>query len=258
MLLPIGDEDRKRSRPAYVTIGLALANIVVFFLLQEGGTNTEFIYGWSVIPQEIITGEDLVSPAVVEVNGEEVEVPQAPGPTPIYLTILSSMFMHGGFAHLFGNMLYLWIFGDNVEHRFGAWHFLGFYLASGCAATFAQIALNPESVVPNLGASGAISGVLGGYLVLFPRNRVFAVFFFNIIAIPAAVAIGLWILFQFFNGLGAVMVSQETLGGVAYGAHIGGFLAGVVLALFLRMVVKERERPNIFSRVEENSSRRYW
>lgn len=258
MLLPIGDEDRERSRPAYITIGLVFANILVYFLFQGGGANTEFIYGWSVVPQEIVTGEDLVRPAVVEVEGKEVEVPQAPGPAPIYLTILSAMFMHGGFAHLFGNLLYLWIFGDNVEHRFGGGQFLGFYLVSGIAATFAQIALDPSSVIPNLGASGAISGVLGAYLVLFPRNRVFAVFLFNIVAIPAALAIGLWVVFQFVNGLGAVMVTQETVGGVAYGAHIGGFLAGVVLALFLRVVIKERERPNIFSRAEERSSRRYW
>lgn len=236
MLIPIGDDDRRLTGPAYVTWLLLAANLAVFFLFQQAGANEAFTYGWSVIPQEIVSGIDLTAPQQVTVGNQSITIPQAPGPTPIYLTILSAMFMHGGFAHLFGNLLYLWIFGDNVEHRFGAGTFLLFYLVSGLAATAGQVALGPESVIPNLGASGAISGVLGAYLVLFPRNRVSALFFYFIVSIPAAVAIGLWILFQFFNGLGSVMVSQETVGGVAYAAHIGGFAAGIVLALFLRGV----------------------
>src|SRR5690606_38565516 len=127
-------------------------------------------------------------------------IPQEPGPNPIQLTILSAMFMHGGWLHLGGNMLYLWIFGDNVEHRVGAWKFLAFYLVSGIVATFAQIAVHPEAVIPNLGASGAISGVLGAYLVLFPRNRVNAVFFFRIVSLPAVVVIGFWALLQVIDG----------------------------------------------------------
>ena len=258
MLFPISDDDRKLSGPAVVTLGLVAANLAVFFLLQQAGANEAFTYGWSVIPQELMTGQDLVSPQTVRVGGEAVEIPQAPGPSPIYLTILSAMFMHGGFAHLFGNLLYLWIFGDNVEHRFGAVPFLLFYLGSGLAATVAQVALDPQGVVPNLGASGAISGVLGAYLVLFPRNRVYAIFFFNIISIPAVVAIGIWILFQFVNGYGAIMASQETVGGVAYGAHIGGFVAGVVLAFVMRMMIRKPERASVFSRQQEQHSRRYW
>lgn len=258
MLFPISDDDRRLSGPAYITTGLILANLAVFFLLQQMGADDAFTYGWSVIPQEIVTGTDLVETQTVEANGETVPIPQAPGPTPIYLTILSAMFMHGGFAHLFGNLLYLWIFGDNVEHRFGALPFLAFYLISGLAATLAQVALDPQSVIPNLGASGAISGVLGAYLVLFPRNRVYAVFFFNIIAIPAVVAIGIWIVFQFINSFGAIMYSQETVGGVAYGAHIGGFLAGLVLAMIMRVMIRKKEKPNVFTRWEEQYSRRYW
>jgi membrane associated rhomboid family serine protease len=211
-----------------------------------------------VIPYELVTGEDLVEPVGVSVGGETVAVPQAPGPAPIYLTILSAMFMHGGFAHLFGNLLYLWIFGDNVEHRFGAIPFLFFYLGSGLVATVAQVALDPGSVIPNLGASGAISGVLGAYLVLFPRNKVYAIFFFTVISIPAIVAIGLWIVLQFINGYGAIALSQETLGGVAYGAHIGGFFAGIVLATIMRLFIRSKERPNVFSRYEQQYSRRYW
>lgn len=241
MLFPIGDENRRDTGPAFVTITLIIANVAVFFLLQQAGANESFTYGWSVVPREIATGTDLTQPQAVSVGGQTVEIPQAPGPSPIYLTILSAMFMHGGFAHIFGNMLYLWIFGDNVEHRFGAVPFLAFYLVSGLVATFAQIFMDPGSIVPNLGASGAISGVLGAYLVLFPRNKVTAIFFYFIVSIPAVVAIGLWIAFQFFNGLGSFMVSQESVGGVAYAAHIGGFAAGVVLALVMRIVIK-RER----------------
>ena len=193
------------------------------------------------------------------VGGERIEIPEEPGPSPIYLTILSAMFMHGSYLHLFGNLLYLWIFGDNVEHRFGSGVFLSFYLISGIAATFAQVFLDPTSVVPNLGASGAISGVLGAYLVLFPRNRVRAILLYFIVSVPAVVAIGLWIVFQFINGYGAVMASEETVGGVAYGAHIGGFVAGVVLALVLRMVIKQKERDTAISRhPERDQSRQYW
>lgn len=257
MLFPISDDDRRLSGTAYITIGLVLANLAVFFLLQQAGANEAFTYGWSVIPREIVSGADLVAPQEVRLGEEVVSIPQAPGPTPIYLTILSAMFMHGGFAHLFGNLLYLWIFGDNVEHRFGSRLFLGFYLVSGLAATVAQIVLDTASVVPNLGASGAISGVLGAYLVLFPRNRVYAIFFFNIISIPAILAIGVWILFQLFNGYGAIMASQETVGGVAYGAHIGGFVAGAIMALVMRPLVKQ-ERPNVFQHREASTSRRLW
>src|SRR5690606_31410943 len=126
-----------------------------------------------------------------------VAVPHAPGPVPMHLTVLTATFMRGGLAHLGGDLLYLWIVGDNDEHRFGALPFVAFYLVSGVAATVAQIALDPDSVIPNLGASGAISGVLGAYLVLFPKNRVFALFFFRVVAIPAVLALGLWIALQF-------------------------------------------------------------
>lgn len=246
MLFPIGDENKQGSRPAYVTYLLIAANLVVFFLLQGAGGNEEFTYGWSVVPLEIVSGEDITETQTVRVGGQTVDIPQHPGPTPIYLTILSAMFMHGGLMHLFGNMLYLWIFGDNVEHRFGALPFLAFYLLSGLAATAAQIALDPTGIIPNLGASGAISGVLGAYLVLFPKNRVHAIFFYYIVSVPAVVAIGLWIVFQFINGLGSVVAAQETVGGVAYGAHIGGFLAGMILATALRVIIK-KERSNVFS-----------
>lgn len=260
MLLPISDDDRRISGPAYVTWGLIVANLAVFFLLQQAGGNPSFDYGWSVIPQEITTGQDLTMPQTVEARGRSVEVPQAPGPSPIYWTLLAAMFMHGGWMHLGGNMLYLWIFGDNVEHRFGAGVFLAFYLVSGLVATLAQVLLNPDGVVPNLGASGAISGVLGAYLVLFPRNRVHALLFYFVVSVPAVVAIGFYIVLQFIEGFGAIMVSEGTLGGVAYGAHIGGFFTGALLALVLRSLIKKEKDENVISRTarRDERSRRYW
>ncbi len=241
MLIPIGDQNLQGVRPAYVTYVLIALNLFVYFFLQGAGTNEEFTYGWSVVPLEITSGRDLVEPQTLSVGGESIQIPHHPGPSPIYLTILSAMFMHAGLMHLFGNMLYLWIFGDNIEHRFGALPFIVFYLGTGVAATLAQIALEPGSIIPSLGASGAISGVLGAYLVLFPKNKVHSLFFYFIVSVPASVAIGMWIIFQFVNGLGSFAATQETVGGVAYGAHIGGFFAGVILAFLMRMFIPKEE-----------------
>jgi membrane associated rhomboid family serine protease len=253
MLFPIGDDDRRLSGPAYITLFLVIANVLIF-LLQL--TDESITYGWSVVPREITSGQDLVGAEVIRTEHGTVQIPHAPGPNFIYFTIISAMFLHGGFAHLFGNMLYLWIFGDNVEHRFGALPFLLFYLASGIAGTIAHIALGPQSIIPSLGASGAISGVLGAYLILFPRNKVHAVFLYTIVSIPAIAAIGIWIVFQFISGMGSIAATSQT-GGVAYGAHVGGFFAGAVLALILRTVIRE-ERPNVLSRAESADSKQWW
>jgi membrane associated rhomboid family serine protease len=250
MLFPISDDDRHLLRPASVTIVLVAANLLVF-LYQLA--NPAFIYAASVIPLEIVKGIDLTAPVLVHAGGRLVEIPQAPGPTPIHLTLLSAMFMHGGWAHLGGNLLYLWIFGDNVEHRFGGMRFLAFYLASGLAASFAQIAVAPESVIPNLGASGAISGVLGAYMVLFPRNQVMVVFFFRIVTIPAVFVLGLWALMQVFSGVGSLETAGTT-GGVAYAAHIGGFVAGVATGLIARFTLKS-EPPTAFRHIYEQRVR---
>lgn len=260
MLFPISDDNRDLAKPAYVSLTLIGLNLLVFFLLQGAGRNADFIYGWSVIPYELTANVDLVAPQVVEAGGREVQIPQAPGPRPIYLTILSAMFMHGGYAHLFGNLLYLWIFGDNVEDRLGGLGFLGFYLLCGVAATFAQVALDPTGVVPNMGASGAISGVLGAYIVFFPRNRVHALFFYVVVSVPAFVAIGLWIVFQFFNGMGSIVASEAALGGVAYGAHIGGFLIGVAIAGLMRLIGSGDEpssggRQDLYDRYRQSAPR---
>ena len=264
MLFPLSDDDRALTRPAVVTLILLAANVALF---AWQFADPAFTHGWSAVPAEITTGVDLVNdePLAVDDPQREIrspaDIPQrrGPGPAPaIYLTLLSAMFMHGGLAHIGGNLLYLWIFGDNVEHRFGALPFLAFYLVSGLAASFAQIALDPDSVIPTLGASGAISGVLGAYLVLFPRNKVNAIFLFRVVSIPAFVVLGLWIAFQFVNGYGAIAATEQT-GGVAYGAHIGGFVAGVLVALVYRGM-GGREHPNVLSVAAEREpgNRRLW
>ncbi len=233
-MLPIGDQDVPGRGLAWVTVALIAVNVAVFLLFQGAGAETRstvaFTYGFSAIPYEITHGVDLVRTA----GG----VPQAPGPSPIYLTLLTSLFMHAGWAHIGGNMLFLWIFGDNVEHRVGPIRFLLFYLAAGVIASMAQILINPNSPVPTLGASGAISGVLGAYIILYPVNRV-TVWAWFIVTVPAVVVIGMWIVLQFVNGFGAFAVSQETDGGVAYFAHIAGFIVGVLVGLLVRATIPE-------------------
>jgi membrane associated rhomboid family serine protease len=253
MFIPIGDDDRHLDGPAYVTIFLLLANLLVFGYQVA---NPEFTQGWSLVPAQITTGEDLTGLQRTRVEGQVVEIPHSPSPSPIFLTLFSSLFMHAGLLHLGGNMLYLWIFGDNVEHRFGSLAFLVLYLASGLAGSLAHILLSPDSIIPSLGASGAISGVLGAYLILFPRNRVHAVFFFYIISLPAIVVIGFWIAFQLFFGLGQIFGGEQAAG-VAYGAHLGGFFAGILLAVIMRIMIKV-ERPNVLTRAEHADSRRVW
>jgi membrane associated rhomboid family serine protease len=238
MFFPISDDDQEINSPAIVTYVLLAANVVLFLIQLS---NPAFTYGWSVIPREITTGIDLVEPQWIDVPGQgQAEIPQAPGPPILWLTLISSMFMHGGFGHIAGNMLYLWIFGNNVEHRFGHAWFLIFYLVAGLAGSIAQIALAPASVIPSLGASGAIAGVMGAYLVLFPHNRINAVFLFHIVTVPAVVVLGMWIAMQFVNGFGSIAATTGSTGGVAYMAHIGGFLAGVAVGGICRMqVIKE-------------------
>jgi membrane associated rhomboid family serine protease len=257
MLFPISDDDREVGSPAFVTYGLLAANIAVFLVQM---VNPAFTYGWSVIPYEITTGVDLVEPQTIEVAGYgQVEIPQAPGPSFIWLTLLSSMFMHAGFGHIAGNMLYLWIFGNNVEHRFGHAWFLLFYLVAGLVGSLAQIIVSPYGIIPNLGASGAIAGVLGAYLVLFPHNRVNVIFFYNIITMPAIFVLGLWIVTQFISGVGSIAATSTSAGGVAYLAHVGGFAAGAAAALLCRMQIR-REPDSILLRQyhRDPSARRLW
>ena len=244
-MFPIGDENERGHGPAFVSLAFIGLNIAVFLLLQGAGgpSGEDFTYGYSAVPFEITNNVDLVEPEPITIDGQTQQIPQEPGPSPIWLTLLTSMFMHGGWLHIFGNMLFLWIFGDNVEHRIGHLAYLAFYLVAGLVASFAQILVDTDSFIPTLGASGAISGVLGAYLVLFPTNRVTVLMLRFPMKVPAIVAIGLWALFQFINGIGAFAVTEETGGGVAYMAHIGGFVAGVLAGILFRAIFHEPRRP---------------
>jgi len=240
MLLPIADENYDRQMTPLVNYALILTNVLVFVFLQGFGSNDRFTYAYSTVPAEIISGRDIVTRdrvLVQPLTGQEVQVPGLqPTPIPVYLTLITSMFMHGGIAHIFGNMLFLFIFGDNIEDRLGHIRYLIFYLVCGILAALAQVfatvafAGNNEAslLIPSLGASGAISGVLGGYILLFPTRRVTVLIWWFVTQVPAFIAIGLWFVFQLISGLG-VLGSGSKAGGVAYAAHIGGFVAGLAL-----------------------------
>jgi len=241
-MFPISDENERGHGPAFVTLAFIAINVLVFLFLQGAGASTEgaeFTYGYSAVPREITRNVDLVEDESITIDGQAVPIPQEPGPSPIWLTLFTSMFMHGGWLHLGGNMLFLWIFGDNVEHRVGHLLYLAFYLVAGIIASFAQILVNTDSVIPTLGASGAISGVLGAYLVMFPTNRVTVFLFRFLVPVPAIVAIGLWGVLQVVSGLAA---PAET-GGVAYMAHIGGLVAGIAAGLLFRVIFSEPRHP---------------
>jgi membrane associated rhomboid family serine protease len=242
MVFPIGDDNSDRTITPVVNYLLIAVNILVFVFLQGLGSNDKFTYAFSTVPKEIVSGRDETTPdRVVQepVTGQRVQVPGLqPTPFSVYLTLLTSMFMHGGLAHIFGNMLFLWIFGDNIENALGHARYLIFYLVCGVLASLAHVfttvafATNQSGLlIPSLGASGAISGVLGAYILLYPSRRVRA-FLFNILTtVPAWVAVGLWFAFQLVSGLG-ILGSGSQEGGVAYAAHVGGFIAGLVLVKF--------------------------
>src|ERR671927_882731 len=239
MVFPIGDDNTGRQTTPVVNYLLIAANVLVFVFFQGLGSNDRFTYAWATVPAEIVSGRDITTRdrvVRVEPTDQRMQIPGLqPTPGSVYLTLLTSMFMHGGFMHLFGNMLFLWIFGDNLEDRLGRARYLVFYLVCGILASlahvFSTVAFSENGsgmLVPSLGASGAISGVLGGYVLLFPRNRVHVIIVRVFTTVPAYVALGLWFLFQFASGIGLLgNGSQE--GGVAYAAHIGGFVAGLVL-----------------------------
>lgn len=242
MVFPLYDDNTDRTTIPIVNYVLIAVNILVFVFLQGLGSNDRFTYAFSTVPQEIISGRDIRSDDRVldhPVTGQQLTVPGLqPTPFTVYLTLITSMFMHGGLAHIFGNMLFLWIFGDNIEHTMGHIRYTIFYLVCGILASLAHVitsvmfATDPSSLlIPSLGASGAISGVLGGYILLHP-HRLVTVFMFRFLTqVPAFVAIGLWFIFQLISGLGMLGGGSQQ-GGVAYGAHIGGFIAGLVLVKF--------------------------
>lgn len=214
-MFPIGDDRDAGGSARLVVIGLVVLNALAFLLeLAQPSQSAlqSFIQAWGVVPHEYLVRHDL--PPTI--------------PLPFWTTLFTSMFLHAGWMHLGGNMLYLWIFGDNLEGVMGHGRFLVFYLICGIAAGLAQIFASGPSNIPSLGASGAISGVLGGYLVLFPRNRVRVLTRGGIMSVPAVVVLGLWIVIQLISGIGTIANTTES-GGVAYMAHIGGFVAGLLL-----------------------------
>ncbi len=233
MVFPIYDDNSDRTSFPIVTVILIVINVLVFVLLQGMGSNTDFTYSFSTVPAEITSGRDIVTDnRVVRVNSanglQDVVVPGL-GETPVsvYLTLLTSMFMHGGVMHLLGNMWFLWIFGDNIEQDLGRFRFVLFYLLCGLLASMTHVLMNTQgesSLIPSLGASGAISGVMGAYLVLHPHRSVTVLLFRFITQVPGYMAVGIWFLFQVVSSLSGAG------GGVAYGAHIGGFVAGAILA----------------------------
>ena len=240
MVFPLYDDNSDRTTTPFVNYAIIALNIFVFVVLQGLGSNDQFTYSFSTVPAEILQGHDIVTPArTVEYMGQRMMIPGL-GPTPgsVYLTLFTSMFMHGGFAHIAGNMLFLWIFGDNIEDRLGHVKYVIFYLLCGVIAGLSHVFAtgvfaNSESalLVPSLGASGAISGVLGGYILLHPKRRVTVILFRFLTDVPAYVAIGIWFAFQLISGLGMLGGGSQQ-GGVAYAAHIGGFIAGLVLIKF--------------------------
>ncbi|MBY0560350.1 rhomboid family intramembrane serine protease [Hyphomicrobium sp.] len=209
-MFPIGDDDSTVLNTPVVNYALIVANILVF--LVELSVGDAFVEKWAFIPSHF-----------------------SQSPATEWPTIFTAMFMHGGWMHLFGNMLYLYIFGDNVEDNFGPAKYLAFYLTAGIAATFAQYVFNTGSSIPNVGASGAIAGVLGAYILMFPKSRVDVLVVRQVISMPAVVVIGFWIVLQLFSGVGSVAETETAdTGGIAYMAHVGGFAAGFAIALLFR------------------------
>ena len=205
-MIPLADASRRPARFPIVTTAIIVVNALVFLLELTAGD--EFITRWSVIPADIAAGEN-------------------------WLTVVTAMFMHAGWMHIIGNMVFLWAFGPEVEDAMGPPKYLAFYLLSGLAAALAQTAMAPGSTIPNLGASGAIAGVMGAFLVTYPRDRIRAVLFIGWFAritfIPAALLIGLWFLIQLFSQVGSV-ANVQSGGGVAYAAHVWGFIFGAITA----------------------------
>ena len=205
-MIPLSDATRRPARFPVVTTAIIVMNAFVFVLELMGGD--PFVIRWSLVPADIVAGHH-------------------------WITILTAMFMHGGWMHIIGNMVFLWAFGPEVEDAMGPLWYLGFYLLSGLVASLAQIALSPGSTVPNLGASGAIAGVMGAFIVTYPRDQIRTLLFFGwfvrVTFIPAVLLIGLWFLIQLFSQVGAVADAQSG-GGVAYAAHVGGFIFGAVTA----------------------------
>ena len=231
-MIPLRDANPTRSTPI-VTVALIVACFVAFAFelgrLASGGTEAldAFVTEWGIVPAELTAAWSSGSALTVET-----------------LTLITSQFLHGGWLHLLGNLLFLWIFGNNVEDRLGRFRFLLFYLVGGAAAGLTQVAIDPDSTIPTIGASGAIAATLGAYLVLFPRARitslVFLGFFYQLIDVPAVIVLVFWFALQLIDGLASIGVTDTAGGGVAFFAHIGGFVFGAAVGLVLNAVGRRR------------------
>lgn len=241
MLLPIGDDNRDRRTTPIVNYLLIALNIIAFIFWQDWGHNLYTTFSYATIPAEILTGRDIITDPRMMTDPLTRQLFELPGlqptPIPVFLTLFTSMFLHGGLAHLGGNMLFLYIFGDNLEDELGHFNYLVFYLLcgmlAGLAHVFSTLVLGQDLLIPCLGASGAISAVLGGYILLHPGRTVHVWIFLFIVPIPAFIVVGLWFVFQLVDGLGTL--GGKEAGNVAYAAHIGGFIVGLLLVkLFQR------------------------
>jgi membrane associated rhomboid family serine protease len=234
-LIPLADDNSDRRLSPIVNGLLIGVNVFVFVFLQALGTNERVTYAYATVPAAIASGHGISRTVTVTdpISGDVVgQIPLRQPAGSVYWTLLTSVFLHGGLLHLLGNMLYLYIFGDNVEDAMGHGRYLVFYLLCGVLASLSHVVTTfvagANPYLPALGASGAISGVLAAYLVLYPTKRVRVLIFVFIMDVPAIVAIGLWLVFQLVTGIGMLGQGSQA-GGVAYGAHIGGFAAGFLL-----------------------------
>jgi membrane associated rhomboid family serine protease len=247
MFIPIADDNSDHTIRPYVNYVFIGLNILVWIVAQGMSGESLFTYAYSTVPAEILTGQDIVTQPqryTDPATGYDFLIPGlAETPIPVYGTLLTSMFMHGSWMHLGGNMLYLWIFGDNIENRLGHKRYILFYLICGIIASlshvFSTVMSTQNSLVPSLGASGAISGVLGAYLMMFPSKKVKMLVVGRIMQVPSYVALGFWILLQVVSGLG-LLGGDGAGGGVAYAAHIGGFIAGLILIKFFDPLKKNK------------------
>lgn len=225
-MFPLWDEMPTKRIPVITIILIIINSLVYYYQFFIVTDSIRFIYSFGLTPFEISQGVDIIPY----------------GPSPVYLTIVSSMFMHGSFVHLFGNMLYLWIFGNNIEDYLGKLKFTIFYFLSGIFAAFTQILISPQSQVPMIGASGAVAGVLGAYFILFPKSRIttliFFGFFIRLIKMPALFVLGIWIIFQLLYGFSNISL-QGADAGVAWFAHIGGFIGGIILIKLIKPVRRD-------------------
>lgn len=224
MIFPIGDDQVKGGPYPIFSYGFILINIFVYFFWQV--PDVDFTMAYAMVPYEIMNGVDL--------EGFNNGMMHQKGPEPIFLTLLTSVFMHGSLMHLLGNMVFLWVFADNIESTIGSFTFLLFYVLGGIAASFGHIFFDVNSMVPTLGASGAIAACLGAYLMMFPKSDIKMLVFIKIFKIPAYVFLLFWIIQQLVSGYGALLDNDG--GGVAWFAHIGGFGFGLLAGLYFRFV----------------------